>query len=255
MQSGAKRLAAIKTRISEIQVASQVVDPTGPTGLLLPSGVTAYRVHLIGAVVSEPELSEGSSAMAIDDGSGSLVIRAFDSSVRMAGLGIGDIVTVVGRPRPSSDGLFLSPEIVKKTDAGWMKYHLSAIERLGEYWKRNSPAGFQAGGMNTRSTPPGAVVGAGPGMTINVAANGAIAGSPMPKLGVVEEEVVFEENTKETPERKIINLIKKYDKGPGADGASVIAEAKNNEAERIIDKLLKNGDIFAVGPGRYKALD
>lgn len=251
MQSGAKRLAAIKTRISDVQSASQVIDPTGPTGLLLPSGVTAYRVHLIGAVVSEPEISEGSSAMAIDDGSGSLVIRAFDSSVKMTGLGIGEIVTVIGRPRPSSEGLFLSPEIVKKTDPAWMKYHISAIERLGEFWKSNLPAGFQAGGINLRSTPPGGVVGNASGMT----ANAAGTGSTMPKLGVVEEEVVFEENTKETPERKIINLIKKHDKGPGADGASVIAESKNTDAERIIDKLLKNGDIFAVGPGRYKALD
>ena len=86
----------------------------------MPTGLTAYRVNLLGAVVSEPEVNEGSAAFVIDDGTGSLVIRTFESPQRMAGLQIGTVVTVIGRPRPASDGMFIAPEIIKATSSDWM---------------------------------------------------------------------------------------------------------------------------------------
>jgi len=240
MQAGAKRLVAVKTRICDVQASAQVSDPSGPTGLLMPTGLTAYRVNLLGAVVSEPEINEGSAAFMIDDGTGSLVIRTFESPQKMAGLQIGTVVTVIGRPRPASDGMFIAPEIIKTTPAEWIPVRKKEIEALSmrpvEKTAINS--------ISRTSTPPGP------------AANTPSAPSKLAsKLGAVEEEVFIEEKADTSPERKICDIIRKNDQGSGADAAKVVAESGMSNADVLIEKLLKNGDIFAVGPGRYKVLD
>ncbi|MEK6959683.1 MAG: hypothetical protein AABX47_00780 [Nanoarchaeota archaeon] len=240
MQAGAKRLVAVKARICDVQASAQVSDPSGPTGLLMPTGLTAYRVNLLGAVVSEPEVNEGSAAFVIDDGTGSLVIRTFESPQRMAGLQIGTVVTVIGRPRPASDGMFIAPEIIKATSSDWMAVRKKEIEALS----MRPMEKITLNSTPRASTPPGPAVNAS-------SAHPKLAG----KLGAIEEEVVIEEKADASPERKICDLIRKNDAGGGADAAKVVADSGMANADTLIEKLLKNGDIFAVGPGRFKVLD
>jgi len=64
----------------------------------------------------------------------------------------------------------------------------------------------------------------------------------------VEEEVVL------SPTNKIVRLIKELDKGEGVSIEDVLS--KNIEGmDKIIDVLLKEGDIFEVKPGRLKVLE
>jgi len=54
---------------------------------------------------------------------------------------------------------------------------------------------------------------------------------------------------------KILQLIQKLDKGDGADTEDVIIESKDSECEKIINNLLKEGEIFEITSGRLKVLE
>jgi len=50
-------------------------------------------------------------------------------------------------------------------------------------------------------------------------------------------------------------LIKSLDNGDGADFDDVIKNSKNSDAEQAISRLLENGDVFEVKPGKLKILE
>ena len=56
-------------------------------------------------------------------------------------------------------------------------------------------------------------------------------------------------------DKEIYSIIKKLDNGDGVLIEEVIKNSDNNEAEGIINKLLANGDIFKIKPGKLKVLE
>ena len=54
---------------------------------------------------------------------------------------------------------------------------------------------------------------------------------------------------------EIYSLIRKLDNGDGVSVEDVINNSKNIKAESIINKLLENGDIFEIKPGKLKVLE
>ena len=63
-----------------------------------------------------------------------------------------------------------------------------------------------------------------------------------------------EESAKNIGE-EIYLLIKKLDDGDGAAIEDVIKESNNPDAEKIISRLLENGDVFEIKPGKLKVLE
>ncbi len=53
---------------------------------------------------------------------------------------------------------------------------------------------------------------------------------------------------------EVYDMIKSYDKGEGVD-FSILVEKFGNKSENIISKLLEQGEIFEVKPGRLKVLE
>jgi len=53
---------------------------------------------------------------------------------------------------------------------------------------------------------------------------------------------------------KIISLIDKFDTGDGADLQKVISELNILNAEKLIQALMEEGEIFQVKPGRLKVM-
>lgn len=53
----------------------------------------------------------------------------------------------------------------------------------------------------------------------------------------------------------IMGLIKSLDKGDGADIEEVIKNAGIKECNKIIEDLVRNGDVFEIMPGKLKILD
>ena len=50
-------------------------------------------------------------------------------------------------------------------------------------------------------------------------------------------------------------MIKKLDEGDGVLIDDVIKSSKIGDAEEIINRLLENGDIFEIKPGKLKILE
>lgn len=69
------------------------------------------------------------------------------------------------------------------------------------------------------------------------------------------EHTTEETNTDSNINETIYLLIKKMDAGDGVAIDDVIKNSNNSEAERIIYKLLENGDIFEIKPGKLKVLE
>jgi len=64
----------------------------------------------------------------------------------------------------------------------------------------------------------------------------------------IEEEFIKEEKT---PYQEVCDIIKEKDKGEGVS----LDEINIENAERIINDLLLQGEVFEVKPGRYKLLE
>ncbi|MBI2651927.1 hypothetical protein HYX00_00555 [Candidatus Woesearchaeota archaeon] len=56
-------------------------------------------------------------------------------------------------------------------------------------------------------------------------------------------------------DQEVYLLIKELDKGDGVLIDEVIRNSNNSNAEGIINKLLENGDIFEITPGKLKVLE
>jgi RPA family protein len=69
---------------------------------------------------------------------------------------------------------------------------------------------------------------------------------------VTEEEVVDDSFSLT---EQVLGAIRSLDEGPGADTEQVIGHVGARNAEKTIQFLLQNGDIFEVSPGKLKVLE
>ncbi|MBW2964091.1 hypothetical protein KY363_01405 [Candidatus Woesearchaeota archaeon] len=71
------------------------------------------------------------------------------------------------------------------------------------------------------------------------------------ELNVETEELAGEE----IPNVTMLGLIRKLDSGSGVEFQEISVKFKAGDAEEHIRRLLEQGDIFEVKPGRYKVLE
>jgi hypothetical protein len=57
------------------------------------------------------------------------------------------------------------------------------------------------------------------------------------------------------PFELIVDAIRAFDKGPGADIEDILAEVKVPEANKFLQTLIEEGEIFEIRPGRLKVLE
>jgi len=68
------------------------------------------------------------------------------------------------------------------------------------------------------------------------------------------EEKEEEKEISLAPYENILDLIKKLDQGQGADVDQIIKQSTLSDCEKLIEELLKEGDIFEISPGKVKIL-
>jgi len=119
-----KRKVAKKLLISDIANATYIKrSGWEPSGVLTSYGEVS-RVFIMGVIVSKEE-----NNFLLDDGSGNILVRLFDSSINLENLSLGDLVTVVGRPREWESVKYIVPEIIKKTEEKkWYNVHQLIIK-------------------------------------------------------------------------------------------------------------------------------
>ena len=115
-----ERKVAKKIPIIDIVKGTYIKRPGwDPSGVLTKYGEIT-RTNIIGLIVSKSE-TENSMSFLVDDGTGSIIIRMFEKSQKE--YQVGDFVRVIGRIRENSNTIFVVPEIIKKVDKKWHKFH------------------------------------------------------------------------------------------------------------------------------------
>jgi hypothetical protein len=160
--------------------------------------------------------SDGLPTLVIDDGTGRISVRAFEASTQMSQVSVGDAVAVIGRPRQFGNEMYVLPEIVRKLpDLGWLEVRKAEL------------AGVQLPAQGSRPAAQEQV--------------------QTQEEDVVDDSFSLAEN--------VLGAIRSLDSGPGADTEAVIEHIGARDAEKTIQFLLRNGDIFEVRPGKLKVLE
>lgn len=160
--------------------------------------------------------SEGLPTLVLDDGTGKISVRAFEPSQQMSQVTIGSVVLVIGRPRQFGAEMYVLPEVVRALpDLAWLEVRKAELAGIAPI-------------------------------------------QPVPKLTSPQvSDPVAEEALDESfgLAENVLGAIRSLDQGPGADTEAVIAQMGAGDAEKTIQFLLRNGDIFEVSPGKLKVLE
>ena len=207
-----KRAIAYRTNIQSILSASFTKgEGWDPTLAQLPQGA-AGRVQIIGTIITKDEQS-----IMIDDGTGIIHVRGFDTPELFQNITQGSLTLVIGKPRIYQEQKYLAGEICKKLQH--------------EKW-------FDVQKINITKIVP-----------VNIK---EIKKEKIPEQIIKEERIIRDTPS---PTKQVYDIIKKHDTGNGASYEVVLAEAKFSNTETIIHHLLEEGTIFELQPGKLKVLD
>jgi len=228
-----KRQTAYLVKVNDLLSGTYVKEEGWePNYINTLDGRKVSRVNIIGVVISRSDDSNYASIV-VDDKSESIAVRAFDDSKILEGIDIGQVVVIIGRPREFGKEKYIVPEIVKKVDVKWLELRMKELELIDKQRKIDPP-------IKAEDIEP---------VPEKVEAEPTKASEP------VKQEVLPKENLEDDPYERLLNLIKSLDQGVGADFEEVIAKSKVEQAEKILTRLLEEGDIFEVTPGKLKVLE
>ena len=225
-QKTQKRQAAIKVRVRDI-INGKYVKEEGwlPNYIAMQNGGKASRVNIIGTIVFKSnEENFNYKNFVIDDGSGKISVRSFEKEDNISKFDVGDAVLIIGRPREFNNEKYIIPEIAKSIqNPMWIEVRKLELEL-------NKNFGAEMNDKNINE---------------NEAARNTI---------VPEEAEEVNANVKSDSD-VIYDLIKKLDAGNGVQIEEVIEKSNSADAEKLINILLENGNIFEVKPGKVKVLE
>lgn len=210
------RQTAVKITIKELLQGKYVEEESGSADyILLESKEKIFRLNLLATALDINK--QGSiSNLWVDDGTGKIILRIFEENTNFDKLKIGETILVIGKLRKYNQEKYISPEIIKGVNPLWLK--LRSLELRSSYGLKEKRESFEE--------------------TI-----------------VVEKEGQEKEEGNQTlPTQKLLQLIKELDQGEGALIEEVIEKSLLQEVEKILEKMLKEGEIFLNMPGRVKVL-
>ena len=127
---------------------------------------------------------------------------------------IGTAILVIGKIRVYGGEKYIAPEIIKPIDKEWLKVRNLELEKKPTEEKTESDT----------------------------------------KVETQLNEEVKKEEEYDSDNKKIIELIKSLDSGDGALIEEIKEKSQINQIDEIIDKMLKEGEIFQNLPGKVKVL-
>ena len=206
-------LTTIGTLLSGSFVKAEV--QMQPSYVKTAEGKELSRVHIIAVIVS---FGEGMHAEAVlDDGTGKITARSFDTPTYFSLFNLGDIVRIIGKVRAFNEQIYIIPEIVRKiTNRQYVALHKLLLQYNYQEVADTAPA------------------------------------SEITDSTVEEIPVDDIEESPPTPVDQLVALIKAKDTGEGVLIEEIIHTIDNGE--KLIQTLLESGDIFELRPGRVKVL-
>jgi RPA family protein len=182
-------------------------------------GKKISRANIMGVVVSKSGDVEYPS-MVIDDGSEKISIKSFEQNGVFKKIDIGSIIMVIGRPKKYGQEIYILPEIIKEMSKEWLELRKKELVLTDKEETREDVPETRP----ERQEEP--------------------VKAPEENIGESKEDV-FDADM-------LIEFIKKNDKGEGVDFKDMM---QIDNAEKLVKRLLEEGDIFEIKPGVYKVLD
>jgi len=240
------RQTAFKLTVGEILNSEYVQDTEQGLNYLHHLNLDIFRFNVIGIIINI-EKQGNITNLWLEDGTGKIVARLFEESKLTSSLGVGTVLSIVGKARTYNQERYISPEILKKVDPCWLK--LRKVE-LGERFVSVSPtikveeeiSSLKVYSENPKNKP----------LTVTKEEYD-VAKEKTEELEIMEEEIV-EEKKELLPTQKLLLLIKEKDQGEGVRIEEIISCSPLNDTEKIIEKMLEKGDIFQNLPGRVRVL-
>ncbi|NQU79557.1 hypothetical protein HQ545_07345 [Candidatus Woesearchaeota archaeon] len=198
-----KRQIAYKVKIEDVLSGKYVNEDGWLPNYISINDLKVSRVNMLGVVVSV----SGSQELVLGDKTGNISLKFFKSPPSVS---VGDIVTVIGRPREFGQDRYIVPEIIKKlSDPKWVEVRKKEliIKKFAE--------------------------------------------APVEKEVIVTTDDLSDEN----PLLKVCEIIRSLDEGAGVGFEDISVKFKDGDIESFIKKLLEQGDVFEVKPGRFKVLE
>jgi len=116
-----ERQVAYKTDINSLKKGNYVTQEGWDPNYIQIDDKKISRANIIAAVVDK-QVTDNLATITIDDGTGNIVVKAFNEEVKkLENTHIGDVVLLIGRPRVYNNELFVSLEIIRKVDSLWAK--------------------------------------------------------------------------------------------------------------------------------------
>lgn len=223
---------AVKTTIKTILASTFNKGEEGrPSYIEIAGGVLASRINVIAIIVSKEQVGTMTSLF-IDDGSGQILARFFEENKYVQLLKVGEVILIIGRVREYNLEKYVSPEIVKKVDAGWLKVRRKEMEHPPEEILLERSVTLPQKDLTEEKNLS----------KIN----------PDPSA-LLKKEMV-EHDGRILPVQKILQYIQENDKGEGVLIEQILQQSPIENAEKIISKMLESGDAFQNLPGRIKVL-
>ncbi len=215
MEQFPKRSTAYKFWIKDITNAVSI-SPQGRRMFEI-RGKETLRVNIIAIVVDKQTNEEGTfSTITLDDGTDTIRVKTFSEDIKkLEETSIGDPVLVIGKVKMYGNEISITPEIVKKQEPEWLRVRKKELEQT--YGRpEEKPAREE---IKTEET--------------------------------VEETV---EEPTETARQKILSLVEREISQEGIQVSKLIQKSglKEEEAEKVIYELLREGEIFQPKTGFLK---
>jgi hypothetical protein len=220
-QERQRRQTAYKTTIREL-LSGEYVSQEGwnPDYVVGSGGRRISRANLLATIITRlPEESSEYSSVLVDDGTGTMKLRAFGEP-SLGSVPEGSLIMVIARVRRFGEERYLTPEIVKTiTNPLWFAVRQKELEAEGAFTLPPSeqPRTHQETDITTAERP-------------------APDGSP-------------------SLSESIRDAIRARDQGEGVDTGELLAAFGHDKADRTIKRLLEEGEIFELKPGRLKVLE
>jgi len=195
-------------------------------------GKEASRVNIIAIVVNKQTNEEKTfSTITLDDGTETVRVKTWrDDIKKLEDINIGCPVMVIGKLRLYGGELAIIPEIIKKQEPEWLQVRKQELEKTygkpEEKEQTMQETGLQEIPKENLKQPQ----------------------------AIIEEEVIGEPT--ETARQRILGIIERETAPGGAEISKVIqiSGLGEEEAEKTIDELLKEGEVFQPRTGFLKVI-
>jgi hypothetical protein len=161
-------------------------------------------------------VSKEPEGLIFDDGSGRIRVRSFEDN-SFNEFEVGEFVLIIGRPRIYNEQKYILPEVIKQIAPVWAEFRKNQIQAL----KRD-----------TQSSPP-------------------LKQDKIP----VTDPVQAATSSIGSYFQKIVAFIKDLDSGDGAPIEEVVNRSNVPDVDVLINRLIEEGEIFEIKPGKLKILE